>query len=113
MSSPLVEIVTAQYAPNSQTTLYTSPASTTTRIDKLTVTNVTGSVATISINMIPSGGTVGASNLSTQAQAIGAGSTWNSPNEYGHYLNPGDALSVLASAPSALTILVAGTQVTG
>jgi hypothetical protein len=113
MSSPYVEIVTAQYAPNSQTVLYTSPSGTTTRIDKLTVTNVSGSVQTISINLVPNGGTVGASNLTTDAQAITPSQTWNSPNEYQHYLNPGDSLSVLASAASALSIAVAGLQVVG
>ena len=113
MASPVKEIITAQFAPNSQTTLYTSPASTTTRIDKLSVTNTGGGVANISINLVPSGGSAASSNLTTQTQAIVAGATWNSPNEYGHYLNPGDLISVIASAANQLVIAAGGTQVVG
>lgn len=112
MASPLVEIVPSQFAPNAQTTLYTSAAGVTTRIDKLTVQNGDTISHTISINLVPSGGSAGASNLITNAQVVSAGQTWNSPNEYGQYLNPGDALSVIASIASKLVIAVAGTQVT-
>lgn len=111
MPSAVVEIVPAQYAPNSQTTVYTSPAGTTTRIDKLTVTNQDTLIHTISINIVPTGDAAGAENRTTNTQAILAGTTWNSPNEYGHYLNPGDFISVVADAASVLTIAIAGTQV--
>lgn len=111
MPSAVSEIVNAQYAPNAQTTIYTSPAGTTTRIDKLTVTNQDSSVHTISINLVTSGDVAGTENRTTNAQAILAGTTWNSPNEYGHYLNPGDFISVIADAASVLTIAVGATQV--
>jgi len=111
MASPVREIVTAQFAPSAQTTLYTSPVGITTRIDKLSVTNTDTVSQTISINLVPSGGSVGASNLTTSVHAILAGDTFNSPNEYGHYLNPGDAISVIASIASKLVIAVGGTQV--
>jgi hypothetical protein len=113
MASPSSEIVSAQYAPNTQTALYTSPAGVWTRIESLSVCNTTGGPVNISINLVPSGGSVGGSNLTTYQQAILGGQTWNSPNEYGKYLNQGDALSVLASAASSLVITVAGTQITG
>lgn len=111
MASALKELVTAQYAPAVQTALYTSPASTYTRIDKLSVTNITAGAVTISINLVPSGGAAGSSNLTTQAKSVAAGQTWNSPNEYGHVLNPGDAISVIASAGSSLVIAVGGTVI--
>ena len=109
MASSVKEIVTAQYVPAVQTSLYTSPAGTWTRIDKLTVVNVSAGAQTVSINLVPSGGSASAANLSTQTRAIQPGETWNSPNEYGQVLNPGDALSVIASAGSDLVILAAGT----
>ncbi len=113
MASPVLEIVPAQYAPSAQTVLYTSPTGTTTRIDKLSVQNNDSSPHLISINLVPSGGSAGASNLTTNGQTVRPGQTWNSPNEYGHYLNPGDSISVLADAPSVLTIAAGGTQVAG
>jgi hypothetical protein len=112
MTSPVTEIIPAQYAPNAQTTLYVSGTGVTTRIDKLSVTNTDTVAQTISINLVPSGGAAGGSNLSTSAQSILPGQTWNSPNEYGHYLRPGDFISVLASVASKLVIYAGGTQVT-
>lgn len=112
MASPVKEIVTAQFAPSAQSTLYTS-TSLTTRIDKLTVTNTDTVARTISINLVPAGSSASSANLTTQNQSILPGATWNSPNEYGHYLNPGDALSVIASTAAVLVIAVGGTQVTG
>lgn len=110
MSSPQAEIIPAQFAPASQTTLYTSTALVT-RIDKLTVTNNGTTAATISINLVAAGGSASAANRTTNAQAIAPGQTWNSPNEYGHYLMPGDAISVVASAATTLTIAAGGTQI--
>ncbi len=112
MTSPVSEIITARFAPATQTVLYTSPSGVVTRLDKISVTNVTGAVALISINLVPFGGTVGSSNLTTSNQAIQANSTFNSPNEYGHCLNAGDSISVIAGTASALVIAVAGTQLT-
>lgn len=105
----LLPLVKSQYAPNSQTTLYVSTGLTT-RIDKVTCQNGDTVPQTISINIVPSGGTAGASNLITNAQAIVAGGTFNSPNEYGLYLGPGDFISVIASAANKIVIAIAGTQ---
>jgi hypothetical protein len=109
MASSVKEIITAQYAPSAQTALYLSPTGTWTRIDKLSVTNSSGGAQTISINLIPNGGTATAANLTTNLRAVQPGETWNSPNEYGHVLNPGDSISVIASGASALVIAAAGT----
>lgn len=113
MASPVLEIIPAQYAPSTQVPMYVSPAGITTRIDKLTVQNGDSVPHNISINLVSNGGTASASNLTTNAKVLTAGQTWNSPNEYGHYLNPGDAISVLASAASVLVIAAGGTQVSG
>jgi hypothetical protein len=113
MALPIQEIVPAQFVPNSVGVLYTSPASTATRIDKLTLSNLSGAVANVTIYIVPSGGTPGNSNVTTPGQAIQTGGVFNSPNEYGHYLNPGDGIYAVASAANALAILVAGTIVVG
>jgi len=110
MTSPVLAIIEAQNAPTAQTTLYTS-ALVTTRIDKLSATNTTNATIILSINLVPSGQSAGTTNLTTNAQAILAGQTWNSPNEYGQCLNPGDFLSAIASA-TGLTIMASGTVLT-
>ena len=113
MSIPVIEIVPAQQAPATLAQLYVSPASTATRIDKLTVSNPGGSVQQISIYLVPSGQSAGASNITTPPQSVGINGTFNSPNEFGHYLNPGDSIWAIATAASQLVIAVAGTQVVG
>lgn len=104
-------LLKSEYAPNATTTVYTSPASVYTRIDKVTVTNATAGAQTITIYVVPNGGTAGGSNTTTSAQSVLPGQTWNSPNEPGLYLNPGDFIAVIASAASALSIVIGGTQI--
>lgn len=113
MASPISQIVTSQFVPAAQTTLFTCPAGTVTRIDKLTVSNVDAANHTIAINVVPAGASAGSSNNTTPTQAVLAKGVFNSPNEYGLCLNPGDSLSAIADVGAVLVIAVAGTQVTG
>lgn len=102
----LQQLFAAQRAPNTQTTLYT--ATQTTRIDAISVTNTDTATHTISINLVTLAGSASGANLTTDAQVIQPGATWNSPNEVGKVLNPGDFISVIASAASVLTIAGGG-----
>lgn len=113
MASPIQEIVQAQQLGSSAASLYQSPTSTYTRIDKVSVSNPGTTVASVTLYLVPSGFSPGSSNATTNAQAVVANGTFNSPNEYGHVLNPGDAIWGLASTSGQLVIAVAGTQVTG
>ena len=108
MAFQLSPIIEAQFAPATQTTLYTSPVGQYTRIDSLSVVN-TGTVAeTIGINVVANAGTAGASSLTTVGQSIQPNQTWNSPNEIGKVLAPGDFISVIASTGSVLVISAGG-----
>lgn len=102
----LSQLIAAQRAPNAQTTMFT--AGQFTRIDSLSVTNTDTVAHTISINLVSGGGSATAANLTTQAQIVQPGQTWNSPNEVGKVLNPTDFISVLASAASVLNIAAGG-----
>ena len=84
----------------------------TTRIDSLAVSNPSANTAQVTIYLVPAAGAVGASTTSTSAQAVLPGQTWNSPNEIGKVLAPGDSLYAFASAASALTIIASGIQAT-
>ena len=111
MASPVKEIVTAQFLPASSVSFYQSPSGVTTRIDKITFVNTDDAVRTVTVHLVPSGGSSGDSNLTTITRVINPKDMWNSPNEYGHYLNPGDALFAHASVADKVVILVGGTQV--
>lgn len=108
MSFQLYPIIEPQFAPSSQTTLFTQNVGAAVRIDSLSVCNTDSIAATISINLVPSGGSAGASNLTTKLQPIAAGQTWNSPNEVGKVLWPGDFISVICATASVAAISAGG-----
>ena len=87
-------------------------ASVKTMIDKVTVTNTTGAAVTFSCNLVPEGGTVGDTNAIIKDKAVAAGDTYVCPELVGHVLEPGDAISMIASAATSLTIRASGREVT-
>lgn len=104
-------LIESKFAANSDHTEY--PAFTGhTIIDKFTATNTDGSSQTISVNIIPSGGSVGASNLITSALSITAGASVDLPELKNHILNPGDVISCVASIASKVVIRASGREVT-
>ena len=94
------------------TAYYTTPASTRTIIDKMTATNTTAGTLTLTVNLVASGGSVGASNTVISAQAIAAGATYTCPEVVGHFLNPGDFISAKASAATSITLRISGREAT-
>jgi hypothetical protein len=70
-------------------------------IDKLTVSNPTAGVLTYAINLVPSGGTAGASNL-ILTKSLAAGEVYTFPEIVGHVLESGGFISVIASSASLI-----------
>ncbi len=95
---------------NSQTTQYTAPTGTKFIIDKFTVYNRSGAAATLTINMVASGGSAAASNVKL-VRSVAIGETYTLPEIVGHVLNAGDLISTLASAASALVIRISGREI--
>ncbi len=91
---------TAQAAPTSQTTMFTSTGLKTI-IDKFTVSNPTAGVLTYAVNLVPSGGSAGASNL-ILTKSLAAGETYTFPEVIGHVLESGGFISVIASSTSLI-----------
>jgi len=106
-----VVLFEAKYAENSQTTQYTSTNVITT-IDKLTVTNVSASNATITINIVVSGGSASAANKLVSTRTLAPGEEYTAPSIVGHNLSPGDFISTLAGTANALVIRGSGRQYT-
>jgi len=101
-------LIAPKQAENSQTTQYTVATGQRVIIDKFTVTNSTGSAATLGINLVESGGSAGASNLMLDDKSIAAGETYTCPEVVGHILGPGDLISTIAGTATALTIRASG-----
>lgn len=104
-------LIPAKQAENTQTIQYTASLCKTI-IDKFTATNTSASVATISVNIVTSGGSAGASNLIVDDRSIAVGETYTFPELIGQTLEANGFISTIASAASALTIRASGREIT-
>lgn len=104
-------LIPAKQAENIQTTQYTASLCKTI-IDKFTATNTSGAVATISVNIVTSGGSPGSANLIVDSRAIAVDETYTFPELVGQTLESAGFISTIASAASALTIRASGREIT-
>lgn len=94
----------------SATTLYTAPASTTTIIKNIIICNTTASAASLTLSLVPSGSAAGTTNRIMSALSINANDTV--AMDLSGVLATGDFISGLQGTSSALTIHIAGVEVT-
>ncbi len=111
MTVTVTVLVPAQTANNTQSTVYTATG-VTAIIDKFTATNYSGTAATISVNLVNSGGTASNSDLIVKTKTLQASETYTFPELVGHVLRPGGFISTLAGTASAINIRVSGREVT-
>lgn len=80
-------------------------------IDKFTGTNTTASAATLTVYIVPSGGSATASNRIVSTRSLAAGETYTFPEMVGHVLNPGDFIATESGTNNAITIRASGREV--
>lgn len=112
MTTSSTVLIQSKYAPNTQTTEYTTPSNTKTIIDKFTVSNDSGGGVSFAVNIVDSGGSAGASNLILPTKTIADGETYECPELIGRRLNAGDFISLIAGAASSLVIRAEGREIT-
>lgn len=81
-------------------------------IDKATATNTSAANVTLSVNLVTSGGSSGASNLIVNARSIAPGETYTLPELVGQVLDSSGFISTLASAATSITLRVSGREIT-
>ena len=111
MTVTVTVLVPAQTANNTQSTVYTATG-VTAIIDKFTATNYSALAATISVNLVTSGGTASNNDLIVKTKTLQASETYTFPELVGHVLRPGGFISTLAGTASAINIRVSGREVT-
>lgn len=104
-------IIPAKVAENTQTTQYTAN-NVITIIDKFTATNYSAGAATISVNLVTSGGAAGDLNLITKTKTLQPGEVYTFPEIVGQVLNKSDFISTIAGTASAINIRASGREVT-
>jgi hypothetical protein len=111
MTTIVRNIIARKQAEDSQTTQYTA-INCKTIIDKFTATNTTASPVTISVNLVPTAGSVSADNTVVYNKSIQAGETYSFPELVGQVLEPGGFISTIANAGAALTLSATGREIT-
>ena len=107
MAVSISNIIPAKTAENVQTTQYTS-SGVQTIIDKFTATNYNASAATISVNLVASGGSTGNDNLIVKTKTLQPGESYTFPELVGHVLPSGGFISTIAGTASAINIRASG-----
>lgn len=102
-------LLEAKYAEDTQTTQYTTPAGTRTIIDKFVGYSPAG--GTLTVNVVVSAGTAGASNLLV-SKTLAAGESYTFPEIVGQILNAGDFVSTDTPAASTVVIRISGREIT-
>ena len=106
-------LVPAKLVENTQTTQYIVPTNATaTIIDKFTATNISGSPATISVNLVTGSDTAGNQNLITITKSLAAAEVYTFPELVGQILPTASFISTIASAASAINMRVSGREIT-
>jgi hypothetical protein len=111
MTVTVTVLIPAKTAENTQTTQYTA-VGVTTIIDKFTATNYSASAATISVNLVTSGGSAGNQNLITKTKTLQPSEVYTFPEIVGQVLLPSGFISTIAGTASAINIRASGREVT-
>lgn len=91
-------------------TYYTAPLGTSARINNATVTNFDVVARTVTIAIVPSAGAAATSNEPIVAKSLQPGETYNCPELIGKNVMPGGTIQALASAVTAVTLMISGLE---
>lgn len=105
-------LIQAKYASSSVATEYTAAINTRVIIDKFTATNTDASAVTLSVYIVPSGGSASSSNLILTNYSVAAGATFDASMLQNQILNAGDFVAVVAGTASKLVIRMSGRELT-
>lgn len=100
-------LIAPKTAEASQVTQYTS-TNVTTIIDKFTATNYSAAAATLSVNLVTTGGAAGNDNLIVKTKTLQPSETYSFPELVGHNLLAGGFISTIAGTASAINIRASG-----
>lgn len=95
-------------AASTDTTIYTVPASSATKIASGALSNVSGAAVLISVSVVPSGGTVDSTHKIVAGYSLAAGDSTTLPELTGAFLDAGAFISINASAAAAINYLLTG-----
>lgn len=103
-------LVESKFIEAVETSQYT--ASVRTIIDKCTLAAPVSTNTSVTLKIVPSGGTAGGSNIVMAAKVMTTSDpTYTCPEIVGHILNPGDIISTLSTVASSVSLRISGREV--
>lgn len=96
---------------DSAVTYYTVETETRGIIKKATFCNDHTSVVTVTINLVPSGGSAAYGNQITKTKSLAAGETWSCYDLENHVLEAGGFISMVASVTAKVGVRISGYEV--
>jgi hypothetical protein len=104
------KVLRSAYLPiTTEAAQYTVPASTSVKVATATLCNVTATQVTVSISLVPTGGTLDGTHRVVHNYILPAGDTLELSMLKGAMLGPGDVIGGLAGTASAAVLVVTGT----
>lgn len=107
-TSNLPSVLVSQQLANTETTQYTAAAGSAVKIATAVLCNTSASLVTVSVSLVKTGGTAGAANRIMSSYALAAGDSVELTELVGSFLGPGDFISSVASAATAVSLVVTG-----
>jgi hypothetical protein len=101
-------LVSAQCTIAGNNTVYTEPALSAVKVSSAALCNTTGSTVTVSVSIVPSGGTVGVTNRVVNAYPLAANDSMVISEIAGALLDAGAVVSVNTSTANAVNIVMTG-----
>jgi len=101
-------LVAAQCTIAGNNTVYTVPALSAVKVSSAALCNTTGSPVTVSVSVVPSGGTVGVTNRVVDSYPLAAHDSMVINEISGALLDAGAAINVNTSAANAVNIVMTG-----
>lgn len=98
---------------NATATYYTAGTGTKTRIDAFSIVNYSGSAATFTLYLVPTGGSADNTNIVIKDRSVAAAASGRLLEGIGQWLDAGGTIQMVASVNSALTITASGIEQTG
>lgn len=93
------------------TTLYTANA-VRAQVHAANLLNTSAAPVTVTLHLVPSGGAAGDANMILKAKPLNVSESYKSLELIGQWLNPGDTIQALASANTAVSVMIGGVEYT-
>ncbi len=102
MTTTITRGVAGSLLTNSVATYYTCPTNQRAKINQATVYNTSANARTVTVYIVPTGGSAGDASKVIPTMTVGAGETIPLYELLGHYLTAGDTIQALSDAASAV-----------